>query len=105
MTIGTPAPAQDASIGGSDYSDSAAAGQVPSREDALTNKIEQDDPRLDSEIRDICPSCGGAEDAPVHQGPSAIDNGFNREPAKEHRFISGCGQSTTVSITSPPRMN
>jgi hypothetical protein len=72
--------------------DIAGAGQVQSREDALTKKIEQDDPLLDSEIRDICPSCGGAEyapDAPVHQHASSIDNGFNHQPtAPVHRRLS-----------------
>ena len=34
-------------------------------------------PRLDSEIRDICPSCGSAEDALVHQWSGPIYNGFN----------------------------
>ena len=33
-------------------------------------------PRLDGEIRDICPSCGSAEDA-VHQWSGPIYNGFN----------------------------
>jgi hypothetical protein len=34
-------------------------------------------PRLDSEIRDICPSCGSAEDALVQQWSGPIYNGFN----------------------------
>ena len=42
-------------------------GQVGSKEDALTNRIGRDNTALDGEITDICPSCGGAEDAPVHQ--------------------------------------
>jgi hypothetical protein len=58
------------------------AGPIP-EEDALTKKIEQDDPRLDSEIRDICPSCGGAEDAPVHERLSPIYNGFNHQPTED----------------------
>ena len=33
-------------------------------------------PRLDSEIRDVCPSCGSAEDA-VRQWSWPIYNGFN----------------------------
>ena len=33
------------------------AGQVHSNEDALTKRIEQDNARLDREIRGICPSC------------------------------------------------
>ena len=33
-------------------------------------------PRLDGEIRDICPSCGSAEDT-VHQWSGPIYNGFN----------------------------
>jgi hypothetical protein len=34
-------------------------------------------PRLDGEIRDICPGCGSAEDA-VHQWSGPIYNGFNQ---------------------------
>jgi hypothetical protein len=33
------------------------AGQVHSEEDALTRRIEQDNARLDRDIRGICPSC------------------------------------------------
>jgi hypothetical protein len=58
------------------------AGPVPTEEDALTKSIQQDDPRLDGEIRDICPSCGGAEDAPVHHRWSPIYNGFNHQPTR-----------------------
>lgn len=58
------------------------AGQVRSKEDALTNRIRQDSPALDSEITDICPSCGSAEDAPVQQRSWPIQNGFNRQPAQ-----------------------
>jgi hypothetical protein len=43
------------------------AGPIPSEENTLTNRIEQDDPQLDREITDICPTCGGAEDTPVHR--------------------------------------
>jgi hypothetical protein len=35
-------------------------------QDTLTSRIGQDNPALDSEITDICPTCGGAKDAPVH---------------------------------------
>jgi hypothetical protein len=63
--------------------DITGAGPIPAEEDALTKKIEQDDPRLDSEITDICPSCGGAEDAPVHQRPSPIYKGFNHQPTED----------------------
>jgi hypothetical protein len=61
------------------------ASPIPpeAEEDALTNKIEQDDPRLDHEITDICPSCGGAEDAPVHERWSPIYNGFNHQPTED----------------------
>ena len=58
------------------------AGQVQSREDALTNRIGQDNPVLDSEITDICPTCGGAEDAPVHQRSWPIDHGFKHQPTQ-----------------------
>jgi hypothetical protein len=58
------------------------AGQVQSREDALTNRIGQDNPALDSEITDICPSCGGAEDAPVHQRSWPIHHGFKHQPTQ-----------------------
>jgi hypothetical protein len=63
--------------------DITGAGQVQSQEDALTKKIEQDDPQLDREIMDICPSCGGAEDAPVHRRPSPIYNGHNHQPTED----------------------
>jgi hypothetical protein len=56
------------------------AGPLPAEEDALTKSIERDDPRLDSEITDICPSCGGAEDAHVHYRWSPIYNGFDHQP-------------------------
>jgi hypothetical protein len=69
--------------------DITGAGQVQSQEDALTKKIEQDDPQLDREIMDICPSCGGAEDAPVHQRPSPMYNGFSHQPtAPVHQRLS-----------------
>ena len=58
------------------------AGQVQSKEDALTNRIGQDNPALDSEITDICPTCGGAEDAPVHHRSWPIHNGFNHQPTQ-----------------------
>jgi hypothetical protein len=32
-------------------------GQVHSKEDALTKRIEQDNARLDRKIRGVCPSC------------------------------------------------
>ena len=63
--------------------DISGAGQVHSEEEDLTKKIEQDDPQLDSEINDICPSCGGAEDAPVHQRPWPIHNGFDHQPTQD----------------------
>jgi hypothetical protein len=58
------------------------AGQVQSKEDALTNRIGQDNPALDSEITDICPTCGGAEDAPVHHRSWPIHNGFKHQPTQ-----------------------
>jgi hypothetical protein len=58
------------------------AGQVRSKEDALTNRIGQDNPALDSEITDICPTCGGAEDAPVHQRSWPIHKGFKHQPTR-----------------------
>ena len=62
----------------------AGAGPIPPEEDALTKKIEQDDAQLDREIRDICPSCGGAEHAPpVHQRRWPIHNGFNHQPTQD----------------------
>jgi hypothetical protein len=65
--------------------DIARAGQVRSQEDVLTKTIRRDDPRLDSEITDICPSCGDAEDPPVHQLPSPIYNGSNHQPTEDAR--------------------
>jgi hypothetical protein len=64
--------------------DMQAAGQVQSGEDALTKRIGQDNARLDSEIRDICPTCGGAEDAPpVHRRSWPIHNGLNHQPTQD----------------------
>jgi hypothetical protein len=48
------------------------ARPLPAEEDTLTNRIGQDNPALDSEITDICPTCGGAEDGPVHHRPRPI---------------------------------
>ena len=39
-------------------------------------------PWLDGEIRDVCPSCGSAEDA-VHQWSWPIYNGFNHQPTQD----------------------
>jgi hypothetical protein len=58
--------------------DITGAGQ-----DALTKRIGQDNPRVDSEINDICPICGGGEDAPVRHRPSPIYNGRNHQPTKD----------------------
>jgi hypothetical protein len=59
------------------------AGPVASEQDALTKRIEQDNPRLDSEVMDICPSCGNVKDAqPVHQRRWPIHNGFNHQPTR-----------------------
>src|SRR5271168_178670 len=50
---------------------------------ASQDGIEHDDARLDGEIRDICPGCGGAEDAPpVHQRRWPTHNGFNHQPTR-----------------------
>ena len=38
-------------------------------------------PWLDGEIRDVCPSCGSAEDA-FHQWSWPIYNGFNQQPTQ-----------------------
>jgi hypothetical protein len=56
------------------------AGQLHSNEDALTNRIGRDNSTLDREITDICPSCGGAEDAALHQRSRPIQHGFNHQP-------------------------
>jgi hypothetical protein len=58
------------------------AGHVQSREDALTNRIGQDNRALDGEITDICPTCGGAEDAAVHQRSWPIRHGFKHQPSQ-----------------------
>ena len=55
-------------------------GQVGSKEDALTNRIGQDNTALDGEITDICPTCGGLEEAPAHQRSGSIHHG--RRPAR-----------------------
>jgi len=58
------------------------AGQLRSMEDALTSRIGQDNRGLDGEILDICPTCGGAEDAPVHQRRWPIHHGFKHQPTQ-----------------------
>jgi hypothetical protein len=58
------------------------AGQLRSMEGALTNRIRQDNPAIDSEILDICPTCGGVEDAPVHQRRWPIHHGFKYQPTQ-----------------------
>jgi hypothetical protein len=52
-------------------------------QDALTKRIGPDNPRVDNEIKDICPSCGGADDAPVHRRPSPIYNGHNHQATED----------------------
>ena len=60
------------------------AGQARSGEDALTKRIGQDNSRLDRQIREICPSCGGAEVAPpVHRRAWPVHNGFNHQPSQD----------------------
>jgi hypothetical protein len=39
-------------------------------------------PWLDGEIRDVCPSCGSAEDA-LHQWSWPIYNGYNHQPTED----------------------
>jgi hypothetical protein len=39
-------------------------------------------PRLDGEIRDVCPSCGSPEDA-IHQWSWPIYNGFSHQPTQD----------------------
>jgi hypothetical protein len=64
--------------------DITGAGQVQSGEDALTKRIGQDNSRLDRQIREICPSCGGAEVAPpVHRRAWPVHNGFNHQPSQD----------------------
>jgi hypothetical protein len=38
---------------------------------------------LDGEIGDVCPSCGGVEDAPVYPWSWPIYNGFNHQPTQD----------------------
>ena len=58
--------------------DVTGAGPIHSNEDSLTNRIGQDNRALDGEITDICPSCGGAEDAPVHHRSRSIHQRYDR---------------------------
>jgi hypothetical protein len=60
--------------------DISGAGPLGSKEDALTNRIGQDNTALDGEITDICPTCGGLEEAPAHQRSGSIHHG--RRPAR-----------------------
>src|ERR1700722_3919040 len=60
--------------------DITGAGPLGSKEDDLTNRIGQDNTALDGEITDICPTCGGLEEAPAHQRSGSIHHG--RRPAR-----------------------
>jgi hypothetical protein len=55
----------------------AGVSQVRAKEDALTNRIRQDNPALDSEIM----PCGDVEDALVHQR-RPIHHGFKYQPTQ-----------------------
>jgi hypothetical protein len=60
--------------------DITGAGPLGSKEDALTNRIGQDNTTLDGEITDICPRCGGVKEAPAHQRSWSSHHG--RRPAR-----------------------
>jgi hypothetical protein len=53
---------------------------LPASQDDITGAGQA--PWLDGEIRDVCPSCGSAEDA-VHQWSWPIYNGFNHTPTQD----------------------
>jgi hypothetical protein len=53
---------------------------LPASQDDITGAGQA--PWLDGEIRDVCPSCGSAEDA-VHQWSWPIYNGFNHQPTQD----------------------
>jgi hypothetical protein len=53
---------------------------LPASQDDITGASQA--PWLASEIWDVCPSCGGAEDA-LHQWSWPIYNGFNHQPTQD----------------------
>jgi hypothetical protein len=53
---------------------------LPASQDDITGAGQA--PWLDGEIRDVCPSCGSAEDA-VRQWPWPTYNGFNHQPTQD----------------------
>jgi hypothetical protein len=53
---------------------------LPASQDDITGAGQA--PWLDGEIRDVCPSCGSAEDA-LHQWSWPIYNGFNHQPTQD----------------------
>jgi hypothetical protein len=53
---------------------------LPASQDDITGAGQA--PWLDGEIRDVCPSCGSAEDA-VHQWSWPIYNGSNHQPTQD----------------------
>jgi hypothetical protein len=53
---------------------------LPASQDDITGAGQA--PWLDGEIRDVCPSCGSAEDA-VHQWSWPIYNGVNHRPTQD----------------------
>jgi hypothetical protein len=53
---------------------------LPASQDDITGAGRA--PWLDGEIRDVCPSCGSAEDA-AHQWSWPIYNGFNHQPTQD----------------------
>ena len=86
--------------------DITGAGQVQSQEDALTKKIEQDDPRLDSEISTSAQAAGAPSMRRLRRFISSRRQSTTVSiTSPPRRFISGCRQSTTASIISPPRVS
>src|SRR5271166_1025031 len=53
---------------------------LPASQDDLAGASQA--PWLDGEIRDVCPSCGSAEDA-LHQWSWPIYNGSNQQPTQD----------------------
>ena len=72
---------------------------LPASQDDITGAGQA--PWLDGEIRDVCPSCGSAEDA-LHQWSWPIYNGSNHRPTQDE--LRGLHQQDARAIKETDRL-
>ena len=72
---------------------------LPASQDDITGAGQA--PWLDGEIRDVCPSCGSAEDG-VHQWSWPIYNGSNHRPTQDE--LRGLHQQDARAIKETDRL-